>query len=73
MFPNGVIVSYQVHVTEVETDTALISGTITTEVHIANLKPGTAYSVVVFAVTSAGVGNASEMLAVITDLYGTLI
>ena len=71
--PNGIIINYIVIVTEVETGMDLTLNTTDTEVLITYLQPHTGYSVVVFAETSAGVGESSSSLAFITDEEGMFL
>ena len=73
LFSNGIIINYIVVVTEVEIDMELTLNATDTQVLITDLKPHTKYSVVVFAETSAGVGESSLSLAILTDEEGMFI
>ena len=60
-------------VTQLEIDMDLTLNTTDTEVLISDLEPHTKYSVVVFAETSAGVGESSSSLFILTDEEGMFI
>lgn len=67
---NGIIVSYQLNITSLETGLSIVQASISTTIDITGLSPYTTYSCIVAAETSVGIGPYTTILTFTTDEDG---